>query len=751
MATVVDVIVPLAVQELYSYSMPGDSPVEPQCGMRVLVPLGRKKIYTGVIAGVRQQDTTADGFLLKEVTGFPENEALVTGEQLKLWQWMAEYYMCTQGEVMKAALPAPLKPESETRVLLNTEYEAHGRLPERLIRVLDCLTDGKPKTIGELTRIISVKTLLPTINTLLEEGAITVEEVVENKTASQKAKAAVAPCNGGPLHTLTAAQQTALDDIHRSFCQNNVTLLFGVTSSGKTDIYTHLISEQLGQGRQVLYLVPEIALTTQLTERLRAVFGDKLCVYHSRLTENERTAIYRRIRHAGQPVLILGVRSALFLPFRSLGLVIVDEEHETSYKQQDPAPRYHARDTAIVLASFFGAKTLLGTATPAVETYNNALNGKYGLVRITERYKGLSLPAIRIIDLKAQYRRKEMYGHFSDPLFLRMREEIQAGKQVILFQNRRGYAPYAECRQCAYVPKCVNCDVSMTVHRPAKTADGRGTLVCHYCGYTIPVPEVCPACKTQGSLADVGFGTEKVEDELHNLLPDARVGRMDLDSTRNKNSHKRLISDFGSHNLDILVGTQMVTKGLHFDDVSLVGVLRADSMLNQPDFRATERTYHMLEQVAGRAGRTPRSGGSDNGAEVYIQTSESGHPVFAWLQQHDYEALYEAQIQERRLFRYPPFYRLITVIIRHRETSRLDTAARVLQERLRAVFGMRCSNVVIPQVSRVQNMHQRTLLLKIEREAGVRKAKEMLAAEIRSMQQLPQCKGVAVHCDVDPV
>ncbi len=750
-----EVILPLATPVCYTYRIPPsittdgedhNDGVLPQAGMRVLVPLRKKKIYTGVILSLQETNPTIneDYAALKDIIEIIDNEPTVCHEQLRLWQWIADYYLCTIGEVMKAALPAPMKPESETRLSLNMDFEATEQLPQKQQRILDALLDGKPHSIDQIVRQIGIKTLLPTIQELLSLGAISTEEQVKLKYEGQKYKGQLTEQRAlQPLHTLSPAQTTALQGIRQSFSLHNVTLLFGVTASGKTDIYTHLIQEQLSLGKQVLFLVPEIALTTQLTDRLRSIFGNQMCVYHSRLTDRERTNIYMHELHTSK--LIVGVRSSLFLPFRNLGLIIVDEEHETSYKQQDPAPRYHARDTAIVLASFYNAKVLLGTATPAIETFYNANIGKYGLVQLKERYKNLSLPTIRMIDLQQQYHKKEMYGHFSDPLFLKTKEEVQKGKQVILFQNRRGYSPYLECKQCAYVPKCINCDVALTVHNGSKTSDSNSRLVCHYCGYTIIKPDTCPACKSKDSLTDMGFGTEKIEDELHELLPDAKVARLDLDTTRQKDSHHRIIKDFADHKIDILVGTQMVTKGLHFNDVSVVGVMRADNLLNQPDFRATEQTYHKLEQVAGRAGRTHEEG------EVYIQTSDPNHPVFSWLQEHNYTAMYNAQLHERQLFRYPPFYRLISITIKARELSRLETAALTLQETLRKIFGMRCSNVITPAISRIQNMHNRQLLLKIERESNIRKAKELLANAIHYTTSLPQCKGTIIFCDVDPL
>ena len=423
--------------------------------------------------------------------------------------------------------------------------------------------------------------------------------------------------------------------------------------------------------------------------------------------------------------------------------MIVDEEHDTSYKQQDPAPRYHARTTAQMLGSLFGAKTLLGTATPAVETYYNALQGKYGLVKMSQRYAGLALPAIHLLDLRKAYKQKKMEGHLSLPLVTHMREQMDEGKQVLLFQNRRGYNSYVECPDCGYVPKCVNCDVSLTEHKPV-APDQPSRLVCHYCGYSIPAPSVCPDCG-KGVPQDRGFGTEKIEEEAAALFPDARVARMDTDTTHTKDAHEKLIRRFADHEIDILVGTQMITKGLHFKDVSLVAVLKADAMLNQPDFRAYERAYQILEQVAGRAGRAGTEG------HVILQTSDPENPLFGYLKQHDYEAMYREQIEERKAFRYPPFHRIIVLTLRHREQSRLEAASRTLRERLYKVFGARCSAIVVPAVGRVQNLYVRQLTLKIEATASYAKAKEMLAAEMRYVRTLGPCKGVLITPDVDPM
>ena len=545
-------------------------------------------------------------------------------------------------------------------------------------------------------------------------------------------------------HTLDTQQQRAVEQIRQSWQQKPVTLLHGVTSSGKTEVYIHLIHEMLQQGKQVLYLVPEIALTTQLTDRLQAVFGNQVVVYHSRFSSDERVEIYREIsgcHESGLPTpnnnkLILGARSAIFLPFSNLGLVIVDEEHEPSYKQQDPAPRYHARSAAIMMAQWYGAKVLLGTATPSIESYHNAVSGKYGWVEMTERFRGLQLPKITMVDLQRQYHRKEMYGHLADPVVFRMREELARGKQVILFQNRRGYAPFLQCPQCGEVPKCPNCDVSMTYHK------SNNTLVCHSCGCTQSPIAHCPKCGTAWKLR--GIGTERLEEEIHGLFPHARVARMDLDSTRKKDAYQQIIDRFAQHEVDILIGTQMVTKGLHFDGVSLVVVLQADSLINQPDFRSAEHAFQMLEQVSGRAGRTGTAG------EVMIQTFDAKNPLFTLLSKHDYRGLYEQQVSEREMFCFPPFHRLIVLSLRHRDERRLERGSVVLMEALRKVFGARVSGVITPLVSRRQNQYIRQLRLRVEQGANVQRAKQLLRAELNAFLQQSDGKGTVVAIDVDP-
>ena len=549
----------------------------------------------------------------------------------------------------------------------------------------------------------------------------------------------IAPYNGPiePMHPLSPAQAKSVDEIERLwFSGKQIVLLHGVTSSGKTDMYIHLIQSQLDAGKNVLYLVPEIALTTQLTSRLQHIFGDQLTVYHSRFTDAEREELYLASARS-EPHVVIGARSAIFLPIPNIGLVIVDEEHEPSYKQAEPAPRYHARAAAILLGQIHKAKVLLGTATPSVESYYLAQKGVYGLVTLTERFGGVELPDIRLIDLKQQYERKEMYGHFSDPLVERIRQCLADNKQVILFQNRRGYAPQLQCTSCGQPPRCVQCDVPMTLHLRAKE------LRCHYCGYRAPIPPVCPQCG--GELKSIGFGTERIEDEIQELFPEARVLRMDLDSTRSKTAYQDIINAFARHECDILVGTQMVTKGLHFDDVRLVAVLNADPLFNQPDFRAYERAFQMLEQVAGRAGRKGTKG------EVWIQTFDTKNAVLSMVKNHDYAALYNQQIAERDMFHYPPFHRIIRIQLRDHNAVRVQSVAIQLQAHLKQVFGARISAVIIPPVERVQAYTIRELNLRIEHGANIAEAKRRLKESIDYILSKSTNKNVKLIIDCDPV
>lgn len=642
---------------------------------------------------------------------------------------------------MKAALPSALKMESETKVRRNKAFLSSSPLPARLQAVMDVLPPRKAMNIEQIAHALGQSSALAAVNRLLEMDAIVVEETITDRTIVKKSSMNTVEEGTEETvlaHPLNDWQTQAYEQIRQQWQTTPVVLLHGVTSSGKTEVYIHLIEEQVRLGKTVLYLVPEIALTTQLTDRLRRVFGARLGVYHSKFSDRARVDVYKKVLEGGHYDVVIGVRSSLFLPFQNLGCIIMDEEHESSYKQQDPAPRYHARSVAMKLMALHEGKLLLGTATPSVETYYQALQGRYGLVEMKQRYAGLSLPHIHVVDLQQQYHKKMMEGHFSVPLIHHIRQQLDAGKQVMLFQNRRGYSPYIECHECGAVPKCVHCDVSLTEHKYMRR------LVCHYCGYSIPTPVVCPSCG-KGKLSDRGFGTEMIEEEVQRLFPDARVARMDLDTTRSRNAYDDIIGRFARHEVDILIGTQMITKGLHFDDVSLVAVLKTDGLFQQPDFRAAERAYQMLEQVAGRAGRSGEEG------HVILQTMDVKNEVLAFLQRHDYAAMYDQQVIERNLFHYPPFHRVISLSVRHREQSRLDTAVRTLQERLFAVFGGRCSAVVIPSIQRVQNQYVRQLTLKIESSANYATAKQMLREQLLYVQSLPSCKGVNIVVDVDPM
>ena len=727
----------------------------PPIGVRVLVPLGRKTI-TGVVYRPHE-GALPDTVKLREVLDILDEQPVVTAYQLRLWEWLSQYYMCTMGEVMAAALPSgiidddykalttqyiQLSPthldprQQELTLSLLSRAKSQHKLLETFLSMSRNQNTGMPDAGYPMP--VERRALLEAsgvgsavLRTMMDKGIF-----CEQERAVSRLRHYIGETH--TPHTLDMQQQRAVEQIRQSWQQKPVTLLHGVTSSGKTEVYIHLIHEMLQQGKQVLYLVPEIALTTQLTDRLQAVFGNQVVVYHSRFSSDERVEIYSSLLPiASSPSrLILGARSAIFLPFSNLGLVIVDEEHEPSYKQQDPAPRYHARSVAIMMAQWYGAKVLLGTATPSIESYHNAVSGKYGWVEMTERFRGLQLPKITMVDLQRQYHRKEMYGHLADPVVFRMREELAKGKQVILFQNRRGYAPFLQCPQCGEVPKCPNCDVGMTYHK------SNNTLVCHSCGCTQSPIAHCPKCGTAWKLR--GIGTERLEEEIQGLFPHARVARMDLDATRKKDAYQQIIDRFAQHEVDILIGTQMVTKGLHFDGVSLVVVLQADSLINQPDFRSAEHAFQMLEQVSGRAGRTGTAG------EVMIQTFDAKNPLFTLLSKHDYRGLYEQQVSEREMFCFPPFHRLIVLSLRHRDERRLERSSVVLMEALKNVFGARVSGVIMPLVSRRQNQYIRQLRLRVEQGANVQRAKQLLRAELDAFLRQSDGKGTVVAIDVDP-
>ena len=747
-----DIILPLAIADVYTYNIPEALlPIayrlSPITGCRVLVPLGKKSII-GIIYRHHEGELPAS-VKVRDVLQIVDESPIITAEQLKLWEWLSSYYMCTLGEVMAAALPSEIIDDNYSAattqfIQLSPAYlatEAQEQLFKDLQRakkqeqlVRDFLRLAQNYQVERRVLLEQSGVSGAILRTLIDKGIFLEEERPISRLRQYNGEIQ-------QPHPLDSQQSRAIAEIRESWQEKNVTLLHGVTSSGKTEVYIHLIEEVLQQGKQVLYLVPEIALTTQLTDRLQAVFGDKLVVYHSKFSNAERVEIYHEVKGdeamRREARVILGARSAIFLPFSDLGLIIVDEEHEPSYKQQDPAPRYHARSAAIMMAHWYGAKVLLGTATPSIESYYNALTGKYGLVKMMERFQGLQLPQITMIDLQRQYHRKEMYGHFADPLVDRIREELAKGKQVILFQNRRGYAPVLQCTKCGEAPKCPNCDVTITYHKATNS------LVCHYCGHSTRIPSKCPKCG--GEMRTQGFGTERLEEEIKGLFPDARVARMDLDSTRKKDAYQTIIDRFANHEVDILIGTQMVTKGLHFNDVSLVAVLQADSLLNTPDFRSYEQAFQMLEQVSGRAGRTGSQG------EVMIQTFNPKNPVFEYLKAHDYNGLYKQQIAERELFKYPPYQRLIMLTLRHRDLGRLETAASLLQQRLQQSFGERVSGVIIPSVTKVSNQWVRQIRLRIETTANIAQAKALLKEHIRWVQQHEKCKGTIILPDVDPM
>lgn len=674
--TYIDVILPLPLKATFTYAVNEEMEAKVKRGCRVLVPLGKKKHYTGIVDRVHHD--TPDGYEVKFAFALLEEQPAVLPQQLKLWEWIADYYMCAVGDVYNAALPAKLKLKAEPKVKRKVRRSVLSNVDD------DCLVTG--------------------------------------------------------LKPLNDNQQRAFDEIKTCFENQPVCLLYGVTSSGKTEIYTHLIEETIRQGKQVLYLLPEIALTTQITERLKRVFGSCIGIYHSKFSDAERVEIWNKQLSDDPYLIILGVRSSVFLPYQRLGLVIVDEEHESSYKQQEPAPRYHARNTALMLASLFGAKTLLGTATPSVESWYNATEGgKYGLVVLKERYQEIQLPEILPVDIKELHRKKMMHGHFSPLLVEKMGEALARHEQIILFQNRRGFAPMIECHDCGWVPKCVHCDVSLTYHKYTEQ------LVCHYCGYTVPVPQICPDCGSQ-NLHDRGFGTEKVEDEIKAIFPTARVVRMDLDTTRSKTAYEKMIRDFEKRKTDILIGTQMVSKGLDFDHVHLVGILNADTMLNYPDFRAYERAYQLMAQVAGRAGRKGERG------LVVLQTGHVDYPIVKHVIDNDFESMARAQLSERKVCHFPPFYRLVYIYIKHRDRLVADNMTAQFTAQLLKVFGPdRVNGPMQPVVARMHSLHIGMIMLKIESNASMAQARKLLLQVQQQMNSNPQFKSLQVYYDVDPV
>ena len=745
----VDVILPLPLDGLFTYSVPQPWGGEVKIGIRVLVPFGRSKTYVGIVAKTHKGPLPSD-FQIKDILQVMDAEPILLDSQLRLWQWIADYYMSPIGEVYKAALPSGLKaeegykPRTETYLRLTSKFSSEQalhvaldmlqRAPKQLKALVDFINLSDSQSDTEISRdeLLNQGHTLQTINSLQKRSIL---DAYEKEVGRLN--------HGGEPHldkikSLSAPQQDAYNQIQFSFLKKNVTLLHGVTSSGKTEIYIHLIRQALQQKQQVLYLLPEIALTVQIMERLQHVFGNRLGIYHSKYSDAERVEIWQKQLSLNPYDVILGARSAVFLPFQRLGLVIVDEEHETSYKQQDPMPRYHARSAAIVLAQLFKAKTLLGTATPSLESYHNAKTGKYALVELFQRYKGIELPEIQIVDIKDLQHRKMMNGPFSPLLLNKVREALERGEQAILFQNRRGYAPMLECKQCGWVPHCNHCDVSLTLHR------NMNQLTCHYCGTVYQVPTECPACGCK-ELQTRGYGTEKIETDVRDIFPEARIARMDLDTTRTRQAYERIISDFSAGRTNLLIGTQMISKGLDFDKVSVVGILNADTMLNYPDFRAYEHAFMMMAQVSGRAGRKGRRG------LVILQTKSPDLPLIRQVVHNDYAAFYRSMIAERQQFRYPPYFRLVYVYLKHRQDAVVEAAGIEMGSRLRQWFSGRVLGPDKPGISKVKSLSIRKIVLKFELSLNMAEVRKYLALAQKQMLQDKRYTSLQIYYDVDPL
>ena len=823
MAQFADVILPLPLEGIFTYRLPAAFAGLVQVGCRIIVPFGTTKFYSAIV--VRLHDTPPS-YNTKEATELLDSSPVVTPAQLKLWAWIADYYLCTIGDVYKAALPSGMKLESESCVMYNEEFIADDSLTPAEEKIIRELEEETTQTLSALQKRTGIRNILPVIKRLLERDAIHIREEVKrtykprfatyikitepyfseeklNETLSglkRSAKQAevltcyaslsglsaalalqnrqllreitrqelteYASCTPGVLkalcqkgilelyqkpvgrisvqnmpaelimHPLSEDQLRAANQIKETWRHQDICLLHGVTSSGKTEVYIHLIKEVIEEGKQVLFMLPEIVLTAQLTDRLKKVFGDRLGVYHSRYPDGERVEVYQKMLSDTPYDIIVGVRSSVFLPFRNLGLIIIDEEHETSFKQQDPAPRYQARNVALVMARAAGAKTLLGSATPSLESYFNAETGKYGLVQLNKRYGNVLLPQIEVVDMRETARKKMMNGPFTPQLTERIREALQHGKQVILFQNRRGYAPMMECRTCGWVPRCQKCDVSLTLHRNMRQ------LTCHYCGASYPIPPKCPNCGEQ-NLTGKGYGTERIEDCLQKVFPMARIARMDLDTTRSRQRYEQIIDDFQHFRTDILVGTQMVTKGLDFEKVSVVGILNAGTMLSQPDFRSYEHAFQMMEQVAGRAGRKNEQG------YVVLQTQDTEASAIRQVVNHDYTAMYREQLEERSLFNYPPYCRLIYVYMKHRDERVLDSLSRDYANLLLKIFGQRILGPDTPPIAKVQMMFIRKIIIKIELSASMAEARKRLREIQKYIITLPQYKSALIYYDVD--
>lgn len=810
----VEVVLPLAISKTYTYRVPGAWNAAVEVGKRVIVQFGKNKVYSAVIYQVSEQ--APERYEAKYILDILDEKPIVDEAQLRLWEWMSSYYVCTLGEVMQAALPAALKLASETRITAaDLDSVDRSTLTDKEFLILNALEISPELKVSDIVKLLGQKTVFPILKRLFDKGLILISEEVAprykpklktfislhedyaddlgrkalldmlgaapkqqdavlaylqlNRQLSKVTKAdiqeasgcgaasiaalikkgvfiakerAVSRLDGEDVEltgdfTLSEAQSKAFGETHEQFRAKDVVLLHGVTASGKTQVYIRLIEEAVANGKNVLYLLPEIALTTQITERLRLHFGSKLGVYHSRFNDNERAEVWHKVLNNEYQV-IVGARSAVFLPFPALGLIVVDEEHETSYKQFDPAPRYHARDTAIYLGHTHGAKVLLGSATPAVESYYNARAGKYGLVELKERFGSAKLPEIVTVHIGEESRKGNMFSYFSSTLLQEMEKAIAQKQQVILFQNRRGHTPVLQCKTCGYIAKCIHCDVSLTYHKSS------GKLHCHYCGFSEDPLQVCPACGST-HIESKGFGTERVEEELETLLPNARIGRLDLDSTRGKHGFDRVLNAFDERVYDVLVGTQMVAKGLDFGNVSVIGIINADGLINYPDFRAHERAFSLLAQVSGRAGRR------DSNGKVIVQSYAPHHRIIQQVIANDYEGMFLAEVAERKNYAYPPFFRLFRVDVKHKEQQATHDAAHRLAASLREVLGHRVVGPEVPLVGRVRNYYIFSILLKVERAgASVRKVKQLVKTILLQFEANKANRGVRIQIDIDP-
>jgi primosomal protein N' (replication factor Y) len=815
MSHFINVILPIPIEKSFTYSITKAEADFLQTGMRVAVPFGKSKIYTAIVHTIHNQGPLV--YEAKDIHQILDEIPIVTQNQIKHWEWIADYYMCTLGEVMRAALPSAFVLESETLISKNNDIILNEEdLKDDEFLVYEALHHQTSLKIQDIMGILDKKTVLPVIKRLLERDAISVQEEVYEKykpklvrfvklhaayTSSEKLQLLMEDLSNAPkqrdvvmaLFSISAKtkkpvkvsdlseesdasnaiiktlidkgileeyhlqkdrieysgdaneaskhlnvhQEKALEDIRTSFKTQNVTLLHGVTSSGKTEVYVKLIEDVIAKGKQVLYLLPEIALTTQLVTRLQTYFGEKVSVFHSRYSSHERVEVwYNVLNNEPKAQIILGARSSIFLPFKDLGLIIVDEEHESSFKQFDPAPRYHARDAAIVLASLFKSKTLLGSATPSLESYYNAQQNKYGLVDINYRFNDVLMPDIELVDLADKYKRKKMKGHFSDRMEEEMTETLNDGHQIILFQNRRGFSPIVECNTCGHSPQCPNCDVSLTYHQY------RNQLRCHYCGYNTGMLQNCQACGSN-ELDSKGFGTEQIEEEVKVLFPDNKVARMDLDTTRGKYGYEKIITAFEQQEVDILVGTQMLTKGLDFRNVKLVGIMNADNMLNFPDFRAHERSFQLMLQVSGRAGRTDKRG------KVLIQTYNPYHRILQQVSTNNYAEMYKEQMDERHAYKYPPIYRLIKITLKHKDYNKVSVGADWFAKSLRQTFKSNVLGPEFPPVSRIRNQYLINILVKIPPQQSLPKTKEVIHKINNSFMSVKEFRPIRVIVNVD--